>query len=116
MGLFVALYRGLNVVGRNSVRMESLRAMPERLGHRDVRSYITSGNVLVSAKGSAVAIAKRVSREFAASFGFEAKVMVLTAERVCELVQANPYGRFSSEHPHTVHAGVCEGEPSSDRL
>ncbi len=45
MDVFIALYRGINVGGKNSVKMESLRAMHERLGHKGVKSYIQSGNI-----------------------------------------------------------------------
>jgi len=39
MAMIIALYRGINVSGKNLVKMESLRAMHERVGHRGVTSY-----------------------------------------------------------------------------
>ena len=116
MSLFIALYRGINVVGKNSVKMESLRAMHERLGHRDVRSYIQSGNVVFSARGSAAGITRKVAAEFAKEFGFAAKVIVADAERWAAIVAGNPYAKFAARDPKTVHAGVCEGEPSAKDL
>ncbi|MBT2553950.1 DUF1697 domain-containing protein [Arthrobacter sp. ISL-5] len=42
----VALLRGINVGGKNLIRMPDLSACFRDAGHRDVRTYIQSGNVL----------------------------------------------------------------------
>jgi uncharacterized protein (DUF1697 family) len=116
MGRFIALYRGMNVGGRNSVKMESLRAMHERLGHGDVTSYIQSGNIIFAAKGSADKITREIAAGFAQEFGFAAKIMVVAAARWDSIVRSNPYAKFSEKNPQTVHAGVCDGGPSEKGL
>src|SRR5436190_23416579 len=88
-GAFVALYRGINVGGNNPVKMESLRAMHESLGHRAVTSYIQSGNVVFSATGTADAVAKKAAVRFATDFGFAAQVLVVAAAEWRELVREN---------------------------
>ncbi|HKB09573.1 MAG TPA: DUF1697 domain-containing protein [Vicinamibacterales bacterium] len=45
-GVYVALLRGINVGGRNLVSMNALKGSFERLGLRDVVTYLNSGNVL----------------------------------------------------------------------
>lgn len=116
MGVFIALYRGINVVGRNPVKMEALRAMHERLGHRGVQSYIQSGNIILSTNGLAEAIARKVAKEFAKQFGFAAKVVVMDAKRLRGILKGNPYAKFAAEDPKTVHAGICDGEPNAKGL
>ena len=90
--------------------------MHQRLGHRSVKSYIQSGNIVFSAKGSAEAIARRVAAEFVKEFGFAAKVLVVAAERWRTIVQGNPYAKFAAGSPKTVHLGICAGEPGAERL
>ena len=46
MSSFVALLRGINVGGKNLVRMPDLVACFCDAGYRNVRTYIQSGNVL----------------------------------------------------------------------
>lgn len=116
MDRFVALYRGINVGGKNSVKMESLRAMHEALGHRDVASYIQSGNVVFSAKGTGAALAKKVADGFADEFGFAARVMVVPGSRWATIVRDNPYSKVSAKLPKTVHAALCDGKPSAAGL
>jgi uncharacterized protein (DUF1697 family) len=114
MPVYVALYRGINVSGKNIVKMEALRAMHERLGHRGVKNYIQSGNIVFAAKGSADAMSRKVAAEFAKDFGFAARLLVVDAERLVAIVNGNPYAKIAAEKPATVHAGICDGEPSME--
>jgi uncharacterized protein (DUF1697 family) len=116
MVVFIALYRGINVGGKNSVKMDSLRAMHERLGHQRVTTYIQSGNAVFLANGLAESITRKVAAEFIKDFGFPAKVVVVDAKRWGTMLEANPYAKFSAKNPKTVHAGICQGEPSAEGL
>lgn len=116
MDRFIALYRGINVGGRNSVKMEALRALHERLGHKDVSTYIQSGNVVFSAKGQPAPIARKIAAQFETEMGFAARVIAVPAARWATIVRDNPYAKFSAKDPKSVHAAICEGEPSVDGL
>jgi|ERR1043165_6468567 uncharacterized protein (DUF1697 family) len=116
MGRFVALYRGINVGGHHPVRMGSLRAMHERLGHRDVASYVQSGNVVFSTRESAASIARRIAPEFAGQFGFAARVIVIGAERWRAVVHDNPFAAFSAKDPRTVHVAFGDTGPDAKGL
>lgn len=48
---FVALLRGINVGGRNPIRMPDLVACFRDAGYEDVSTYLQSGNVLFGADG-----------------------------------------------------------------
>ena len=114
--VFVALYRGLNVGGKNLVKMESLRAMHERLGHRGVKTYIQSGNVVFAADEPADDVAKACAVAFAQDFGFSSRVMIVEATRWAEIVADAPYADHAAEDPKTVHVGICLGVPDAARL
>jgi len=90
--------------------------MHERLGHQGVKSYIQSGNIVFSSNGLAEAIARKVAMEFEKEFGFAAQVIVVDAKRWGTIVDRNPYAKFAAENPQTVHAGICQGEPSAKAL
>jgi uncharacterized protein (DUF1697 family) len=116
MNRLIALYRGINVGGKNIVKMESLRAMHTRLGHQDVATYIQSGNVVFSATGSPAAIAKKLATAFNEDFGFDARVMVVPESRWNVLIRGNPYSKHCAQNPKTVHVCVCEGDPDPKGL
>ena len=46
---FVALLRGINVGGKNLIRMPDLAECFRNAGYGDVRTYLQSGNVLFTA-------------------------------------------------------------------
>ena len=92
MGRYVALLRGINVGGRNTIRMADLRACFERDGFADVMSYIQSGNVLFSAGGSAAALDERIETMLAAEFGYDASVVLRSLRRMRATVEQAPRG------------------------
>ena len=63
MPRYVALLRGINVGGKNLIRMPALKAAFEAAGFEDVSTYIQSGNVLFSSPSRS---AKRLTEEIEA--------------------------------------------------
>lgn len=52
MGAYVALLRGINLGGKNSLAMKELVPMFEGVGCQNVRTYIQSGNVVFEANSA----------------------------------------------------------------
>ena len=114
---YVALLRGINVNGRRTVRMEELRALVADLGYADVRTYIQSGNVLLSGDdGAAGAIGRAIERGIAERFGIpDVAVVVLTSGELGEMVAGNPFVREGLE-PKTLYAAVLARAPEAGRV
>ena len=45
---YISILRGINVAGKNKIKMHELSALYKNLGFTEVKSYIQSGNVLFS--------------------------------------------------------------------
>jgi uncharacterized protein (DUF1697 family) len=105
MTRYVALLRGINVGGRNLIRMTELAACFEDEGFSDVATYIQSGNVLFSAGGSDRAgLAGRVEEMLAARFSYPASVVLRTRRQMQGVVERAPEG-FGSD-PATYRCDV----------
>ena len=66
MPSYVALLRGINVGGKNLIRMPALKACFEAKGFEDVATYIQSGNVLFRAPASpAPELSRRIEKMLA---------------------------------------------------
>ncbi len=88
-GRHVALIRGINVGKAKRVAMADLRAVVEGLGYTDVRTLLNSGNVVFTgAPGKD--IASRLQEALAAHTGVSAKVIVLSAAELAEVMAENP--------------------------
>ena len=91
MPRYVALLRGINVGGKNLIKMPALKACFEENSFEDVVTYIQSGNVLfASPETRAAGLAQRLEVMLSESFGYEATVIVRSRYRCA---------RSSSERP-----------------
>jgi uncharacterized protein (DUF1697 family) len=109
---YVALLRGINVGGKHKLPMKDLAAMFTAAGCADVRTYIQSGNVVFRAKAP---VAKRVEAAVAAAivkkFGFEAPVIVRSADEMAAIHKRNPFLKRASETT-SLHVVFLADEPA----
>jgi uncharacterized protein (DUF1697 family) len=89
---YAAFLRGINVGGHKPVRMEALEEAFGRIGFRNVKSVLASGNVLFDApKGSATALVKKIEEELKKTFGHDIRVLIRTIEMLQRLAAALPF-------------------------
>lgn len=108
----VALFRGINVGGRNTVPMAELRKLLGELGLSDVRTYIQSGNAVFSASGETDDVGARIRKAVGRRFGFEPQVLVLTAKDFRDIAEANPYAASGSD-PRHIHVSFLAERPET---
>ncbi len=90
---YVALLRGINVGGKNPIKMSELRACFEEQGFRDVSTYIQSGNVVFGSDATRLAeLVTRIERMLAANFDYEASVAVRSRTQMRAVVEQAPAG------------------------
>ena len=88
----VALLRGINVGGKNLLRMKDLAGMFVKAGCSDVRTYIQSGNVVFSApppivKGLPELITERIRKRF----GYRIPLILRTSQQMARTIRDNPF-------------------------
>jgi uncharacterized protein (DUF1697 family) len=112
----ILLLRGINLGSRRRIAMPELRALLLDAGFADVRTYVQSGNVVLSAgRRSPASVAAAVQRLIAERFGFEVDVIVRTAEELAEVVACNPLGDVAVD-PKLYQVTFLESEPDSDAV
>ena len=90
---YLALLRGINVGGRNVIRMADLRALLEELGYAEVRTYIQSGNVLFAAEdGDSQSAQARLQADLQRHVVADARVVVYDRDEYCRIVEQAPEG------------------------
>jgi uncharacterized protein (DUF1697 family) len=94
MATHVALLRGINVGGKNLIKMADLKACFEANGYVDVVTYIQSGNVVFTARGvGAPELANRIERMLSETFGhYDASVVLRTKAQMRAIVDKAPTG------------------------
>lgn len=112
---YVALLRGINVGGKNKVKMETLRAICTALGFENVKTYINSGNVIFeTAKTSDKKLAAKIEEAIEKEFGLKIKVIVRTIDEIKALIETNPFaGQF--ENDKDVHVFFLDEEMPEEK-
>src|SRR5438067_12077377 len=70
--------------------MPELRDLLTSAGFEDVRTYLQSGNVVLSGKGSPDEVAGKCERQIAAHFGLDIPVVARTRGQIAKVVRLNP--------------------------
>ena len=96
MPALVVLLRGVNLAGRNRVAMPRLREALAEAGFEDVRTYVQSGNVVLSSRARPSTVAAKVERAIHDEFGLDIPVVVRTRDEVAEVVGRNPLGEVAT--------------------
>ena len=75
--------------------MPQLRDLLTSAGFEDVRTYLQSGNVVLSGKGSSDQVARECERQIAGHFGLDIEVVVRTRAELASVVQRNPLAKVA---------------------
>jgi uncharacterized protein (DUF1697 family) len=109
MPRYVALFRGINVGKAKRIAMADLRRLLEKLGYRDVKTLLNSGNaVFTGAAGAANKHAERIRAAVAKQLGVDARVIVKSAQDVGGLIADNKFEKLASDHSRLLVAVTDE--------
>ena len=94
---YLALLRGINVGGKNIIKMTDLKACFENIGCTDVATYIQSGNVVFRSKDrDANKLVSKIEGALSARFSYISRVILLTHQHLTQIVKHAP-GEFGQE-------------------
>jgi uncharacterized protein (DUF1697 family) len=108
---YVALLRGVNVGGKNTLPMKALSDIFGEAGCGAVRTYIQSGNVIFTAStGISNRLPGLVSARIAKRFGYKTRVIIRTADEFAGAVRKNPFLKSGAEEG-SLHLMFLAGLP-----
>jgi uncharacterized protein (DUF1697 family) len=106
----IALLRGINVGGNKRVPMARLRELLDGHGHRDVRTLVQSGNVVLTSALEPEALRAELEAQIADEFGFPVPVVVRSRDELAEVIARNPL-RDVADVPKLYQVSFLSGEP-----
>jgi uncharacterized protein (DUF1697 family) len=89
MTKYVALLRGINVGGKNLMKMDALRAAFEAAGLKNVRTFQQAGNIVF--EGTNV---NRLEKLVSQAFNTDLRLLVLTVTELAKIVEQDPFKRI----------------------
>lgn len=117
METYIVLLRGINVGGKNMVKMAELKAMLTELGFEEPQTLLQSGNVVFrTKKTSRDALEKRLREESEKRLGCTAEYFVRTREEWAELIEKNPFPEMAKKDPSHLLAVLLKSAPSANEV
>lgn len=116
MKTYIALFRGINVGGKNILPMKELVTLLEKLGAQGVKTYIQSGNAIFQHQTEQAAeLSNRIRDAIRASHGFEPQVLLLDVAEMEQAIAINPFPQADSA-PKNLHLYFLADPPEAPDL
>lgn len=113
MERYISILRGINVSGKNLIKMTALKSSMENLGFLNVTTYVQSGNIIFSAKKTSVIdLEKIIQQQIKVDFGFEIPIIVLTIKNLEEIIANNPFLKDPKKDDSFFHVSFLSCNPT----
>jgi uncharacterized protein (DUF1697 family) len=117
VNIYIGLFRGINVGGKNILPMRELVSILKEIGYENIRTYIQSGNVVFSSKKIiGPNAADEISREIERKIGFSPKVVILSAKQLQNSINNNPFPTIDGKALHFFFLESLPESPDIERL
>jgi len=115
MAVVICMLRGVNVLGRNKIKMDEFKALCVSLKLKDPQTYIQSGNVIFSTKEKDMAkLAKRIGDAIEKKIGFRPAVVLRTAMELREAIKRNPFAKRNGIEPSKLLVTFLLDDPGQE--
>ncbi len=99
----VALLRGVNVGGNRIIKSADLKACFEKMGFKDVKVILQSGNVKFASNLKKTAqVRTAVEAGLSKQFNYPAKAVVMPADVLGEIISEYPFDASNKDEQHYV--------------
>ncbi|MFA6368406.1 MAG: DUF1697 domain-containing protein [Bacteroidales bacterium] len=104
MKTYISILRGINVSGHKLIKMEALRTSYENMGFSNVKTYVQSGNVIFSYDDIEInKLEEQIFQQIKKDFGFDVPVIVMSIEKIEEIIKNNPFLKDKSKEESFMH-------------
>lgn len=112
MKTYISILRGINVSGQKLIKMDALKKSYENLGFQKVATYVQSGNVIFKASETEPGrLEQLIYNQIFRDFGFEVPVIVLTVEKLKNVVDNNPFVSDTAKDPGFLYVTFLSATP-----
>lgn len=121
--VYAALLRGINVGGKNKIKMAELKLLFEELGFNRVETYIQSGNVIFESAGQEGTVKERIEQEILKKFGFPVEVILRTEDELENIIRDCPFTKEEikqaeslNQEGESLYVSLLAQEPLAKKL
>lgn len=113
----LSFLRGINVGGRNKIRMADLRQLYADLGMTNVRSLLQSGNVIfASSNADLTSVKLELEDGIRSAFGLDIQVLLRSADNFEDIIARHPFSAEQLNEPRKTAVVFLSGAPVSSAV
>src|SRR5436309_80606 len=108
------MLRGINVSGHKTIKMQDLRTICNKLGYRNVQTYVQSGNIVFETrKGTPPDLSKQISKAIQNVYGFDVPAFTRTLMEMQRIISANPFLKEKNIDRSRLHVTFLSETPQT---
>lgn len=117
MNTYISILRGINVSGKNIIKMTDLKQLYEKLSFIDVQTYIQSGNVVFKTKEqNIVTLEKAIKEQINTQFGYDIPVLVIKSEKLKKIIETVPFKNIDTSKLHVTFLANISTNPLVEQI
>ncbi len=93
MTVYIAFLKGINVGGKNIIKMADLKQAFEAMGLCEVKTYIQSGNVLFKSNEEEQSLCDKIQQKLETVFGIVVNVVLRTSTELEQIALNCPFSK-----------------------
>jgi uncharacterized protein (DUF1697 family) len=109
----IAFLRAVNLGPSRRLEMAALRDALADAGYAGARTFLQSGNVLVTSELAPAKLGEDIARQIAGKLGLDVQVIVRTREELAQVVERNPLGEVAT-NPSRYQVNFLSAAPAAD--
>jgi len=115
MYTYIALLRGINVSGKNKLKMSDLRNMLISLHFNAVETYIQSGNCIFKSDETDISlIENKIAHQIYVNFGLDIPVLVISQKELENCITQNPYLETYANQTQKLYLTLLKTIPTKE--
>ena len=112
MKTYISILRGINVSGKNLIKIDSLKEMYEGLDFQHVKTYIQSGNIVFQSEETRIEeLERKISEAILNRFILNVPVLVREASELKNILDSNPFLPLLKEETSMLHITFLSTHP-----
>ncbi|MBL4890544.1 MAG: DUF1697 domain-containing protein [Rhizobiaceae bacterium] len=117
MTRFVVFLRGINVGGHRKIKMAELKQLHEKMGHKNVATYLQSGNaVFDSSDTDRTKLIGAIEQEYRSQLEIDTHVILRDTEEIASAIAKLPFPLNEEREPKFLHGIFLSETPDSEMI
>jgi uncharacterized protein (DUF1697 family) len=109
----ISFLRGINVTGKNILKMPDLQVIYEELKFSGIRTYIQSGNVVFKAEKSPdnQDLSRKIEKRIFDKYNLNTRVIIKSVDELTNIIASNPFLQEENIPVENLYVTFLSGNP-----